>query len=288
MQYKYLKYDASDGILMLTLNRPENMNAVNPLFCRELISAFDRADQDDSARAVIVTGAGRAFCAGADLSAGDQEESFGSRFTGQADTTPRRDDGGEVALRIFDLKKPVIAAINGPAVGFGMTMTLPMDIRIASTTAKMGFVFTRRGIVLDACAHWFLPRLVGIGTATEWVYSGRVFNAQEALEKRLVHELTAPDELISRARAIAMEIVNNTSSIAIALSRQIMWKMLGADHPMESHILESKALNWLYTMPDAAEGVASFIEKRPPHFPMKVSADMPPFYPWWKPRAYKP
>ena len=288
MQYKYLKYEVTDGVLMLTLNRPEHLNAVNPLFCRELIAAFDQADNDDSARVVIVTGAGRAFCAGADLSAGDTEESFVGRFTGTADTAPRRDDGGEVALRIFELKKPVIAAINGPAVGFGITMTLPMDIRLASTTAKMGVVFARRGIILDACAHWFLPRVVGIGTATEWVYSGRVFTAQEALEKRLVTELAAPEDLIPRARAIAAEIANHAAPISIALSRQLMWKMLGSDHPMESHRFESVALNWLYTQPDTAEGVASFIEKRPPRFTMKVSKDMPPFYPWWKPREYKP
>ena len=167
-------------------------------------------------------------------------------------------------------------------------MTLPMDIRLASTTAKMGVVFARRGIILDACAHWFLPRVVGIGTAAEWVYSGRVFTAQEALEKRLVTELAAPEDLIPRARAIAAEIANNAAPISIALSRQLMWKMLGADHPMESHRFESVALNWLYTQPDTAEGVASFIEKRPPRFTMKVSKDMPPFYPWWKPREYKP
>lgn len=287
MEYKYLKYEVSDRILTLTLNQPEKMNAVNAAFCRELIAAFDEADSDDSVRVVIVTGAGRAFSAGADLSAGAQDESFRDRFTGKADTSPRRDDGGVVALRIFDMKKPLIAAINGPAVGFGITLTLPMDVRIASNTARMGFVFARRGIMLDACATWFLPRLVGMGAAAEWVYSGRVFSAQEALEKRLVSELAAPADLIPRARAIATEIAANSSSISVAFSRQMMWKMLGAEHPLEAHILESKTLNWMYGVPDAGEGVASFLEKRPPAFPMKVSTDMPGFYPWWKPGEFR-
>lgn len=288
MEYKFLKYEVSDGILMLTLNQPEKMNAVNATSCRELVAAFDEADRDDAVRVVIVTGAGRAFCAGADLSAGSQEESFRDRFTGKADISSRRDDGGTVALRIYDMKKPVIAAINGAAVGFGVTLTLPMDVRIAVNTAKMGFVFARRGIMLDACATWFLPRLVGMGAAAEWVYSGRVFSAKEALEKHLVNELVAPADLIPRARSIALEIAKNSSAISVALCRQMMWKMLGADDPMEAHILESKALNWLYGVPDAHEGVTSFLEKRPPSFPMKTSTDMPGFYPWWKPREYRP
>jgi enoyl-CoA hydratase/carnithine racemase len=287
VEYKFLKYEVSaEGILMLTLNQPEKMNAVNAASCRELISAFDQADNADAVKVVIVTGAGRAFCAGADLSSGAQDESFRDRFTGKADTAPRRDDGGVVALRIYDMKKPVIAAINGPAVGFGITLTLPMDVRIAVDTARMGFVFARRGIMLDACATWFLPRLVGMGVAGEWVYSGRVFTAQEALEKRLVSELVAPPDLIPRARTIALEIAKNSSSISVAFSRQMMWRMLGADHPMEAHKLESKTLNWMYGVPDAHEGVASFLEKRPPHFPMKVSTDMPDFYPWWEPQEF--
>ena len=186
------------------------------------------------------------------------------------------------------MKKPVIAAINGAAVGFGSTLTLPMDIRIASKKARMGFVFARRGIILDGAATWFLPRLVGMSAAAEWVYSGRIFNAQEAFDRRLVSELLEPDELLPRARQIASEIVDNSSSISVALCRQLMWKMLGADHPMEAHILESKILNWMYGVGDSQEGITSFLEKRPPAFPMKVSKDMPAFYPWWKPREFRP
>ncbi|MCX5994211.1 MAG: enoyl-CoA hydratase-related protein [Chloroflexi bacterium] len=288
MEFKYLKYEVSDGILLLTLNQPDVMNAVNAGACAELTAAFDYADNDDRVRVVIVTGAGRAFCAGANLSDSGNQESFHGRFTGQADAAARRDDGGVVCLRIYDMKKPVIAAINGPAVGFGVTLTLPMDVRIAVKGAKMGFVFARRGIILDGAATWFLPRLVGMGTAAEWVYSGRVFSAQEAYDKRLVSELLEPEELIPRAREIAAGIANNSSAISVALCRQLMWKMLGADHPMEAHILESRALNWIYGEKDVQEGVTSFLEKRPPEFSMKTSTDMPDFYPWWKERAFKP
>ena len=288
MEFKYHKYEVADNILTLTLNTPEKLNAVNAASCKELIAAFDAADADDNIRAVIVTGAGRAFCAGADLSDDSNQDTFYDRFTGKADTTPRRDDGGVVCLRIYDMKKPVIAAINGAAVGFGSTLTLPMDIRIASKKARMGFVFARRGIILDGAATWFLPRVVGINTAAEWVYSGRIFSSQEAFDRKLVSELLEPDELLPRARQIAREIVENSSSISVALCRQLMWKMLGADHPMEAHILESKILNWTYVAGDSQEGITSFLEKRPPAFPMKVSKDMPAFYPWWKPREFRP
>jgi len=287
MEFNYLKYEVSDNILLLTLNQPEIMNAVNSAACAELAAAFDRADNDDSVRVVIVTGAGRAFCAGANLSDESKLDSFHDRFTGKADTAPRRDEGGVVCLRIYDMKKPVIAAINGPAVGFGITLTLPMDVRIAVKGAKMGFVFARRGIILDGAATWFLPRLVGMGAAAEWVYSGRVFSAQEAYEKRLVSELVEPEQLIPRAREIAAGIADNSSAISVALCRQLMWKMLGADHPMEAHILETRALNWIYGEKDVMEGVTSFLEKRAPRFPMKVSSDMPDFYPFWKERAFR-
>jgi len=287
MEFKHLKYEVSDRILTITLNQPEKMNAQNAVSCMELIKAFDAADKDDEVRVVIVTGAGRAFCAGADLSDDSNKETFYDRFTGKADTQPRRDDGGVVCLRIYDMKKPLIAAINGAAVGFGITLTLPMDVRIAAKTARMGFVFARRGIIMDGAATWFLPRLVGMGVAAEWVYSGRVFNAQEAYEKRLISELLEPDELIPRARQIASEIARNSSAISVALCRQLMWKMLGADHPMQAHMLESKALNWMYGVGDAKEGVMSFLEKRPPNFPMKASTDMPDFYPWWQPGEFK-
>lgn len=287
MEFRYLRYEVSEGILTLTLNNPAKMNAVNSVMCRELIEAYSAADKDDDVRVVIVTGEGRAFCAGADISAGEGEPSYFDMFTGRDGAEVQRDEGGTVNLRVYDMMKPVIAAINGAAVGFGITMTLPMDVRLASSNAKMGFAFARRGIMLDGCATWFLPRLVGMGAASEWVYSGRVFSAKEALEKGLVTELLDPEELLPRARKMAAEIVKNTSSISVAFCRQTMWKMMGADHPMEGHILESRILNWLYTVPDAGEGVKSFLEKRPPQFPMKVSKDMPDFYPWWEERKFR-
>jgi enoyl-CoA hydratase/carnithine racemase len=288
MDYKYLKYEVSDGILLLTLNRPEQMNAVSGAVCEEMLAAFDRADAEDDIRVVIVTGAGKAFSAGADLSAeAFKGNYFMERFTGREDTEPHRDEGGLVNLRIYDLKKPVIAAINGAAVGFGLTMTFPMDIRLASKNARMGVVFTRRGIVFDGCASWFLPRLVGMGVAAEWVYSGRVFPAQEAYDKGLVSELLEPEQLLPRAYEIARGIVNNASAVSVAFCRQMMWKMLGADHPMQGHIVESRALNWIFGTAEAREGVTSFLEKRPPKFPMKLSKDMPPFYPWWKEQEFK-
>lgn len=288
MEFKYLKYEVEDKILTLTLNAPEKMNAVNVAFCKELVEAFDAADLDDDVSAVIVTGAGKYFCAGANLSDDGNSDSFYDRFTGRADTAPRRDDGGVVCLRIYDMKKPVIAAINGAAVGFGSTLTLPMDIRIASKKARIGFVFARRGLILDGAATWFLPRLVGMSTAAEWVYSGRIFTSQEALDRKLVSELLEPGELMPRARQIAREIVDNSSSISVALCRQLMWKMLGADHPMEAHILESRILDWTYSNRDSKEGIESFLKKRPPKFPMKLSKDLPAFFPWWKPREFRP
>jgi enoyl-CoA hydratase/carnithine racemase len=288
MDFKWVKYEVADGILTLTMNQPEKMNAQNADTILEMSRAFDAADNDDSVRVVIVTGAGKAFCAGADLtSPGTSGKYFMERFQGREDNEPHREEGGICTLRVYDMKKPVIAAINGAAVGIGITMTLPMDIRIASKNARMGFVFARRGILFDGCASWFLPRAVGISTAAEWVYSGRVFPAQEAYDRRLVSELLEPEDLMPRARQIAAEIVQNTSSISVALCRQLMWKMLGADHPVEANIIESKSLNWMFGMPDAREGIESFLGKRPPAFPMKISSDMPAFYPWWKPREFK-
>ena len=287
MEYKYLKYEIADHVLTITFNQPEKMNAQNDRTQLELMEAFDAADKDDSVRVVIVTGAGKAFSAGADFSPEGPKSYMAQRMEGREDNEPHREEGGMASLRIYDLKKPVIAAINGPAVGIGITITLPMDIRIASKTAKMGFVFARRGILFDGCASWFLPRVVGISTAADWVYSGRVFSAQEAYDKKLVSELLEPEELMPRARQIALEIIKNTSPISIALCRQLMWKMMGAGHPMDAHIIESKSLNWMFGMPDAREGIMSFLEKRSPDFPMKVSKDMPAFYPWWKPTEFK-
>lgn len=287
MVYDQIKYEVSDKILLLTLNRPDQLNAYTKQMCDELCDAFDRADADDGVRAIIVTGAGRAFCAGADLARGKGAFDHKQRKDYGASLEEHRDLGGLLTLRIFELKKPIIAAINGPAAGIGITMTLPMDIRIASTNARMGFVFTRRGIVPEACSGWFLPRIVGISQAAEWVFSGRVFPAEEALAGRLVSRVVLPENLLPEARTLAGEIAQNTSAISVALSRQLLWRMLGTDHPMESHKLESKMIHWAGTQADAYEGVASFLEKRPPNFTMKPGTDMPYFYPWWPNRPFK-
>ena len=286
MAFEQIRYDATGGIATVTLNRPEKLNAVTTVLLRELVAAFDEADADDAVRAVIVTGAGRAFCAGADLSAGTTAFDGAGRGRPTADGE-HRDGGGLVTLRIYDIKKPMIAAINGPAVGFGATMTLPMDIRIASSSARIGFVFSRRGVVPEACSTWFLPRLVGMQRAAEWVYTGRVFGAEEALAGGLVSRVVAPETLLPTAIAIAREIADNTSSISVALARQMMWKLLGADHPIEGHRLDSRGMDWTGRSADAREGIASFLEKRPPRFPLKPSRDMPPFYPWWSERSFK-
>jgi enoyl-CoA hydratase/carnithine racemase len=285
MAFEQLRYDAADGVVTITLNRPEKLNAVTSVLIRELIAAFDAADADDAVRVVIVTGAGRAFCAGADLSAGTKTFDGAQRARPAADGE-HRDGGGLVALRIYDLKKPVIAAINGAAVGFGVTMTLPMDIRIASSAARIGFVFARRGVVPEACSTWFLPRLVGMQRAAEWVYTGRVFGAEEALAGGLVSRVVAPEALLPAAHALAREIADNTSAVSVALARQMMWKLLGADHPMEGHRLDSSGMDWTGRSADAYEGVTSFLEKRPPRFTQTPGKDMPAFYPWWTPRSF--
>ena len=283
MVYEQILHEVVDGVLTITLHRPEKLNAFTPTMMRELIDAFDRADADDAVRAVIVTGAGRAFCAGADLSGG------GGTFDNTARDTleTHRDGGGLVALRIFESKKPVIAAINGPAVGVGITMTLPMDVRLASTEARMGFVFARRGIVPEACSSWFLPRVVGISRAAEWVYTGRIFSAEEALAGGLVSRIVPPADLLATARGLAREIADNTSAVSVALSRQLLWRMLGADHPMEAHQVDSRAIYWMGSSADAREGVAAFLEKRPARFTLRPSADLPGFYPWWPPRPFR-
>jgi enoyl-CoA hydratase/carnithine racemase len=284
MDYQEILYSVEDSILTLTLNRPERLNAFTERMCRELIDAFDRADADDAVRAVIVTGAGRAFCAGADLGSGG--DTFDSPAQGRAESiAEHRDGGGLLTLRVYDVKKPVIAAVNGAAVGVGVTMTLAMDVRIAATTARFGFVFARRGIVPEACSSWFLPRVVGMSRAAEWVYTGRVFPAEEALAGGLVSRVVAPHELLPAARALAREIADNTSAMSIALTRQLLWKMAGADHPMEAHKIDSKAIHWMGRSADAYEGVSAFLEKRPAKFSLKPS-EMPEFYPWWKPRRF--
>jgi enoyl-CoA hydratase/carnithine racemase len=286
MAFEQIRYEVAEGIATITLNRPEKLNAVTSALIQELIAGFEAADGDDAVRVVIVTGAGRAFCAGADLSAGTQTFDGARRGRPQADGE-HRDGGGLVALRIYDLKKPVIAAINGPAVGFGITMTLPMDIRIASSAARIGFVFARRGVVPEACSTWFLPRLVGMQRAAEWVYTGRVFDAAEALAGGLVSRVVSPEALLPAARALAREIADHTSGVSVALARQMMWKLLGADHPMEGHRLDSRGMDWTGRSADAREGIASFLEKRPPRFPLAPSRDMPPYYPWWTERSFR-
>lgn len=278
MEYTQILYDVDDRIATITLNRPDKLNAFTTTMMRELIDALDRIDGDDDVRAVIVTGASRGFCAGADLSAGAATFAHGGSDEQTAVGVPR-DGGGMVSLRMFECTKPVIAAINGAAVGVGITMTLPMDIRLASTSAKIGFVFARRGIVPEACSAWFLPRLVGISQALEWCYSGRVFGADEALAGGLVRSVHEPDELLPAARAIAREIADHTSPVSIALTRRMLWSMLTADHPMEAHRVDSRAILQRGRSADAREGVESFLEKRPAMFADRVSDGLPDVFP---------
>ena len=280
-----LLYSVEDGIATITLNRPDKMNAFTAKMRDELVMLFDETDSDDAVRAVIITGAGRAFCAGADLSSGGKTFDYASRSDAAREAMRvgdvYRDGGGVTTLRIFKSLKPVIGAINGAAVGIGVTMQLPMDIRLASTDARFGFVFARRGIVPEAASSWFLSRVVGMQTALEWCYTGRVFNAQEALERGLVRSLHAPADLLPAARALAREIADNTAPVSVALTRQMLWRMAGADHPMQAHRIDSRAIQARGQSADAREGVSSFLEKRQPVYPDKVSKDMPAFFPWW-------
>jgi enoyl-CoA hydratase/carnithine racemase len=278
MTYEQITAETADGVLTITLNRPDRLNAWTPIMGQELIAAFDAADADDDVRAIIVTGAGRGFCAGADLEGGGATFDWRERHGG--DEIPR-DGGGQFTLRVFDCTKPVIAAINGPAVGVGATMTLPMDIRLAADDARIGFVFARRGIVPEACSSWFLPRVVGISQAMEWVATGRVFSAQEALTGRLVRSLHPKDELLQTARALALEIAENTAPVSVALARRMMWRMLGADHPMLAHRADSRGMFYRGQSADAAEGITSFLEKRPARFPDRVSDGLPEIMPGW-------
>ena len=284
MSYSTILYEVEDSILTITLNRPEALNAFNNEMLFELIDACDKADADDDVKAIIITGAGRGFCAGADLSGGGNAFDYDSREDKENGLS--RDGGGRLTLRLYELNKPIIAAINGPAVGVGVTMTLPMDIRLASTNAKFGFVFARRGIVPEACSSYFLPRVVGISKALEWCYSGKVFPAREAMEGGLLRSLHEPEDLLVEARKIAAEIADNTSAVSITLVRHMMWKMLGADHPMEAHKIDSRGIYHRGKSPDSKEGVVSFLEKRPADFPGKVSTDMPEFFPWWEAREF--
>jgi enoyl-CoA hydratase/carnithine racemase len=283
--FETLLYDVADGVATITLNRPDRMNAFTAAMRDDLIAAFDATDADDAVRAVIVTGAGRAFCAGADLSSGGKTFDYAARGEAAREALRvgdvYRDGGGMVTLRIFRSLKPVIGAINGAAVGIGMTMQLPMDIRIASSAARFGFVFARRGITPEAASTWFLSRLVGMQTALEWCFTGRVFDAQEALRERLVRAVHEPDALLPAARAIALEIAANTAPVSIALTRQMLWRMAGAEHPMQAHRVDSRAIQSRGRSADVREGVGAFLEKRAPVFPDRVSTDMPDFFPWW-------
>jgi enoyl-CoA hydratase/carnithine racemase len=272
--------ELAERVLTITLNRPERLNAWTGQMGGELMAAFDRTDEDDEVRVVIVTGAGRGFCAGADLESGGETFDYKARVGVDGDSTPR-DNGGQFTLRVFQSKKPVIAAINGPAVGVGATMTLPMDVRLASEDARMGFVFARRGIIPEACSSWFLPRVVGISRAMEWVATGRVFSAQEGLEAGLLRSLHPAGELLEAANVLAREIAENTAPVSVALARQLMWRMLGAEHPMLAHRADSRGMYARGQSADAVEGITSFLEKRPAVFPDRISDGLPEIMPWW-------
>jgi enoyl-CoA hydratase/carnithine racemase len=285
--YEQIRYDVADHIATITLNRPDQLNAFTGRMMAEMIDAFDRIDADDEVRAVVVTGEGRGFCAGADLSSGGN--TFDSEAQGAkpaANTGVPRDGGGLLTLRIFECLKPVIAAINGPAVGVGVTMTLPMDIRLAADDAKIGFVFAKRGLVPEAASSWFLPRIVGISRAMEWVATGRVFLAEEGRQAGLIRSTHAKDELLPAAYALAKEIAESTAPVSVSLSRQMLWRMLGADHPMEAHKIDSRAIHTRGSSEDVREGVTSFLEKRAANYPMKVSSGMPDWFPWWQEREF--
>jgi enoyl-CoA hydratase/carnithine racemase len=286
MTYEQIRAEVTDHVLTITLNRPERLNAWTPTMMEELIAVFDRADADDDVRAIVITGAGRGFCAGADLERGGATFDWRSRERQAGVETPR-DGGGRFTLRVFECTKPVIAAINGPAVGVGATMTLPMDVRLAAEEARIGFVFARRGIVPEACSSWFLPRVVGISRAMEWVATGRVFSAQEALEAGLVRSIHPGGELLDAAYALAGEIVENAAPVSVALARRMLWRMLGAEHPMLAHRVDSRAMFIRGQSADAQEGIAAFLEKRPAKFPDRVSDGLPDVFPNWSAPAFE-
>lgn len=287
--YTQILYDVADGVATLTLHRPEKMNAFTGTMMHEMIDAFDRIDADDDVRVVIVTGHGdRAFCAGADLTpdSGGQVFASGTEVTSLSDEQVR-DGGGQLTLRIFKCKKPVIAAVNGAAVGIGATMQLAMDIRLASSTARFGFVFARRGIVPEACSSWFLPKIVGISQALEWCMTGRVFGAEEALAGGLIRSIHAPEDLLAEANKLAREIADNTAPVSVALTRAMLWRLSAEKHPMDAHRIDSRAIYRRSRSGDAMEGIGSFLAKRDPVYPDKVSADLPDFFPWWEEPRYE-
>jgi enoyl-CoA hydratase/carnithine racemase len=283
--FETLLYDVADGIATITLHRPERMNAFTAQMRDDMIRALDLTDADDNVRVVIFTGAGKAFCAGADLSSGGKTFDYAARSEAARDATKVgdvfRDGGGMVTLRMYESLKPIIGAINGAAVGIGMTMQLAMDIRLAANTARFGFVFARRGITPEAASTWFLPRTVSLQSALEWCFTGRVFNAQEALDHGLVRSLHEPDDLLPAARALAREIADNTAPVSVALTRQMLWRLGSMNHPLLAHEVDSRAIQSRGQSADVREGVTAFLEKRTPNYQNKVSADMPSFFPWW-------
>ena len=286
------RYTVDHGIATITLDRPDKLNAYNVQMRFELEALFDETDADDDVRVVIVTGAGRAFCAGADLSSGGNTFDRAAHAGDPMREALRvgsvyRDGGGTTTLRMYESLKPIIGAINGAAVGIGVTMQLPMDIRMASSAARFGFVFTRRGITPEAASSWYLPRLVGMQTALEWCLTGRVFDAGEALARGLVRSVHSPDDLLPAAHALAREIADNTAPVSVALARQMLWRMSAAPHPMFAHRVDSRAIQSRGQSADAREGVGAFLEKRPALFPDRVSSDMPPFFPWWDEPAFE-
>lgn len=290
-RYETITLDVADGIATLTLNRPEKLNAFNTRMMQEMIAAFDETDANDDVGAVIVTGAGRAFCAGADLAGGGETFNYDARSAADREARVRdgvqRDGGGLLTLRIYESLKPVISACNGAAVGVGVTMQCAMDIRLASTAARYGFVFARRGLNPEAASSWFLPHLVGVQTALEWCYTGRIFPAQEAKDRGFVRSIHEPDDLLPAARELAREIVDNTAPVSVALTRQLIWRMAGAAHPMEAHQADSRGIQARGKMGDAREGVTSFLEKRQPNYPDKVSSDLPDIWDHWTPPAFR-
>ncbi|MBI4799106.1 MAG: enoyl-CoA hydratase/isomerase family protein [Desulfarculus sp.] len=282
MEFSQIKYQVSERVALVTLNRPEQLNAFTPVMREELKQAMAMADQDDGVRAVVVTGAGRAFCAGADLTGGGQ--TFDRK---RPDGTPprlaeHRDGGGQVSLAVHTCRKPVIAAINGPAVGVGLTVTLAMDMRLAAEDAKLGLVFARRGVVLEACSSWFLPRLVGMAKALEWASTGRVFTAAQEANSGLFNYVLPREEVLPKALDLAQEIAQNTSAMSVTLNKALLWRVQTQPDPQSAHLIDSQVFLWAGRSPDAREGIQAFLEKRPPNFSLSPTRDLPDFYPWWK------
>ncbi len=287
MDFTQILYEVDGPAAVITLNRPEQLNAFTGTMLTELLAAFDQAEADDAVRVIIMTGAGRAYCAGADLSSGGDTFDLEARGAAPGDEgRAPRDGGGILVLRIFQATKPVIGAINGSAVGVGISMTLPMDIRLLADNAKVGFVFAGRGIAPDGAASWFLPRVVGINQALEWVLTARVFKAEEALAGGLVRSIHPADQVLSMAKALAAEIATNAAPVSASVSRGLLWRMLGEDHPMAAHRADSEAIYDLGRKPDAREGVMAFLEKRPPAWSLSATKDLPPTYPWWSDPTY--